>query len=308
MDTQKSIEKIPPPPPPPNKNKNIFGFASFFLLGYLVGVWFPSAVVPNLPATKDWLQTQASLHLFKPKSVKEQTPRSCKGQRKIVENVVSATTCQRLINLANSVKSLEEVGDELSGTNIHQLVAIADVLDKNDLGLLNQVRYTMQDVVSKHFDLPTLIEYTHLTSRLPGKSDYSHGLHADQCFLNLQTGSCIERDESCCAWRSHSALLYLNDHGKDYEGGEFIFKDSLDWQKDDPCFGPDTIIQPKCGTLVMFSSGKVSIIKIANSSCLLVNRKMYMELIESPVEFDMLWPFGSPWTPTGENMTISLSL
>jgi len=63
-------------------------------------------------------------------------------------------------------------------------------------------------------------------------------------------------ESSCCAWRSHSALLYLNDGGgADYEGGEFIFKNEYPWQKDQACYGEDLIITPQCGTMVSFTSG-----------------------------------------------------
>jgi hypothetical protein len=104
----------------------------------------------------------------------------------------------------------------------------------------------MRDYITNHFrDDEIYFEYTHLTKRIPGKEDYSHGIHCDQCDWNPVDGSCIEKEESCCAWRSHSMILYLSE----CEGGEFFFYDN----------GIKTFVNPTPGTLVGFTSGPENI-------------------------------------------------
>jgi len=183
---------------------------------------------------------------------------TCAGKRFLLDNLIDHAACARLRNVAAKVLTEEPVGNELRGTNLWQLMAHPEKLSLEDVNLLNSTRQTMLSTVRRQFNNNNILyEYTLLTSRDSGAEDYSHGLHVDQCNLDFETGVCVEREENCCAWRSHSALLYLNDCGVDYEGGEFVFKNSLEWQKDDdPCYGDDWVIAPSCGTMVSFDSGK----------------------------------------------------
>ena len=64
-----------------------------------------------------------------------------------------------------------------------------------------------------------------------------------------------------------AAQLYLNDHGADFEGGEFLFVDKAEeygWDQSgdvqpkpfDPADPRHTRVAPACGKLVAFSSGR----------------------------------------------------
>lgn len=224
---------------------NFPSYVSLALFSYFLGAWFPYHKV----------EMSAVWDLFS----KQSTSQACASRRAILENVVSNETCKILMGLADQVRASEETGDELYGTNQHQLRELQSELNKEHISLFLHARNTMLTKVQEHFDKDLYLEYTHLTCRFPGNSDYSHGFHADQCRLDYESGECVETSENCCAWRSHSALLYLNNHGEDFEGGEFVFKDSLPWKKDDPCYGQDWVVAPKCGTMLMFSSGKENV-------------------------------------------------
>lgn len=228
------------------------------LLGYTIAHWYPfNPSLTLLQQTKSWFQDHFQFY----------RAGLCDQRRIIFRNVIPASSCASLKKLSNTIRTLEHVGDELSGTNLFQLSTMRDMLEETDLKILTETRTLVLNKLKDYYfssskdqaGQDVYPEYTHLTSRIPGKFDYSHGLHADQCRLDIGTGTCEETAESCCSWRSHTAMLYLNDHGEDFQGGEFIFKNSLPWQKDDACYGEDLIVEPKCGTLVMFTTGKENV-------------------------------------------------
>jgi len=56
-------------------------------------------------------------------------------------------------------------------------------------------------------------------------------------------------------------MLYLNDEGVEFSGGEFIFADSKVWSHhgEESCRGEDVLVKPKCGTLVGFTGNEDNI-------------------------------------------------
>lgn len=102
---------------------------------------------------------------------------------------------------------------------------------------------------------PIYYDLQHLTARSPlirnGRHvGGAHWTHADNCMLEWN-GTCTKSESACCAWRSHSAILFLNDHGTAFEGGEFYFiDDPVHWST-----SPRTLVLPCCGVATVFTSG-----------------------------------------------------
>ena len=121
--------------------------------------------------------------------------------------------------------------------------------------LLQRLREGMLRIVREFFNEPELwIDYTHLTRRQHQSAPLNHGFHADNCRYEYATGECHARFDNCCAWRSYSALLYLNE----VRGGEFVFEQPLGPGLNDLTAHPaprSHLIPPTCGRVVFFSSG-----------------------------------------------------
>jgi prolyl 4-hydroxylase len=90
-----------------------------------------------------------------------------------------------------------------------------------------------------------------------------HPLHSDSCAFDYRTGVCEKTPKHCCSWRTHAAVLYLDDGGgRDFSGGDFLFVDPSNPD------GPPSLIDmymrrrkvvPKRGSLVAFKSGASNI-------------------------------------------------
>jgi len=188
----------------------------------------------------------------------------CAEKRILLRNVISQHDCKAIIRLAQDYHTDAKVGYHLRGSSIDDIVD-GDNYNITQLEIMLSARRLIHRVVTTHFQLIDLCwDFSHITSREAGPEEYSHFTHVDNCRWNKDTGECIPMDESCCEWRSYSALLYLNSP-PEFEGGDFFFED---W--DDECvpkkppknlyatkLGKKTRIHfvPECGTLVGFSSG-----------------------------------------------------
>jgi len=181
----------------------------------------------------------------------------CLSKRLMVDNFITEEECADLMELGRPALTSQQVGDELSGANWMdiQRVFVENSERNRHLDTWKRTRVRLLNMVRTHFNVSELYaDYSHLTSRTAGASSYSHGIHADNCGYNFDTGDCEVSEKHCCSWRSHSLLLYLNDGGgKDFEGGEFMFAKQRDDQHDG-C-AANFLVQPKCGHVVAFTSG-----------------------------------------------------
>ncbi|KAE8744370.1 hypothetical protein FOCC_FOCC008974 [Frankliniella occidentalis] len=140
------------------------------------------------------------------------------------------------------------------------------LIERSVLHLFLSLSERGRNMIAAYFNIPNknlYFSYTHLVCRSakPGllitsiiggtlageffnSSQYSHEIHADNCWLS-KNGDCMKADPAYY-WRDYSALIYLNNN---FKGGEFLF--SAD------AYGNhiQSTIQPKCGRLVGFSSG-----------------------------------------------------
>ena len=84
-----------------------------------------------------------------------------------------------------------------------------------------------------------------------------HGLHVDSCGYDLLTGVCTYQRKNCCAWRTHSGILYLDDPAHvNYSGGNLQFVDgshhgARPWE----IVSRRVRVPMGCGKLFMFESG-----------------------------------------------------
>ncbi|KXS15209.1 hypothetical protein M427DRAFT_32443 [Gonapodya prolifera JEL478] len=185
----------------------------------------------------------------------------CLSKRFVETDFISLEECDVLQKLAEFSRTHQNVGDELTGTNIWELLSLN--ASREDLAILKRTRDRMRDAVELAIpnETPLYLDYTHLTSRTPGNFDYSHGIHADNCRLSHDRTECLELPENCCSWRSRSALLYLNGE-PEISGGEFLFSD-------EPECGGELIVRPKCGLMAAFSSGRENphgVLKVHNGT------------------------------------------
>ena len=87
-----------------------------------------------------------------------------------------------------------------------------------------------------------------MTKRPTTPEVMSHGFHADNCEFSspLFLGDCVEKESSCCSWRSHTLFLYL----READGGDFFFYDPR------AAAGEEyTRVKPAVGRLLMMTSG-----------------------------------------------------
>jgi len=176
----------------------------------------------------------------------------CLYKRGIVDNFITPKECEHIIAIGSKTLIKQKVGSELRGANLYDILETFP--DARDVSLLNTTRNRLVYLVNNYFSGRNHLypEYTHITSRGAANDEYSHGVHVDSCGAQ-EDGSCVIAPMYCCAWRSHTLIMYLNDEGVDFEGGEFLFAPALKGNAQD-C-STNFIIKPKCGRVVMFTSG-----------------------------------------------------
>jgi hypothetical protein len=113
---------------------------------------------------------------------------------------------------------------------------IFDMKEFND-SLVDSIRQRVDEFTKAHFGQDIHIESSYMKVRVPGKQEYAHPIHADNCEYNKFTDECTVEAKTDF-WVSHSVLVYLNR----CEGGEFFF------------VGGETLV-PEPGLIVGFSSG-----------------------------------------------------
>eukprot|EP01102_Stenamoeba_stenopodia_P019119 TRINITY_DN7122_c0_g1_i1.p1 TRINITY_DN7122_c0_g1~~TRINITY_DN7122_c0_g1_i1.p1 ORF type:complete len:319 (-),score=54.71 TRINITY_DN7122_c0_g1_i1:270-1205(-) len=189
----------------------------------------------------------------------------CPSRRVAVDNFLTQSECQEIMKFAAKYLKKAEVGDELSGTDIHTIIGDYAV-NETAMNLFLNIRERMLDFIVGHFSQPhpedggevlagfkdkkpLCFDFTHITSRQAGLDSYSHGIHADNCVLSGNRKECSTMESFCCEWRDVSALLYLNDQGEEFTGGDLIFAPSSG------CNEEEITIPPMCGRMVAFTSG-----------------------------------------------------
>ncbi|KAF5293323.1 hypothetical protein FQR65_LT10988 [Abscondita terminalis] len=124
-------------------------------------------------------------------------------------------------------------------------------MDYKSLYMYLKSTETAKKLLELQFDLkePLYFTYTHLVCRsaLSGdvdRTDFSHAIHADNC--NIMSNGFCQKSFPAYTWRDYSAIIYLNNN---FDGGEFIFSTDM--------YGNaiQSIVKPKCGRMVGFSSG-----------------------------------------------------
>jgi len=225
-----------------------------------------------------------------------------------MKGLLTKSQCETIIDIAKRGQVKANVGDKLSGTDLNAIFEMK--VDPSSLKLLLDTRELIRDLVANHFNHGENLcsEFTHITSRKKSQTDYSHGIHADNCELRSD-GQCIPSPNSCCAWRSHSSILFLNDE-PEFNGAEFLFDD-----RDDQCLieqgeiegvkirteGKRTIITPQCGLFVAFSSGGenphgvarvVDGMRWALATWLTLNCSTHAETVSQPSsdKYNVRWP------------------
>jgi len=185
------------------------------------------------------------------------TPPAMRRVRVVLDNIASPAECSVFIRAAKTMISLGRFNSMPSMPEMVYMdyTGAASVVDDSDLQAMRRVRRLIRVEIVKHLRLkvPIYEDAYHFTRRVPGPPQDSHGLHADNCGYNWTSGNCDQRPEFCCAWRSYSAILFLNDGENENEaerftGGEFFFAE-------DARGTSQSLITPKCGRLVAFSSG-----------------------------------------------------
>ncbi|KAI3661899.1 hypothetical protein MP638_005940 [Amoeboaphelidium occidentale] len=187
------------------------------------------------------------------------------------DNVITEIECERLRRLIDnsnissssngpSLIRKEYTGDELYGRNLYEFYH--DIFLKDDSAstaedweFLFKIRERLHLMAKKYFPMhdtphaksPLVIEFTHMTKRLPGDQEYSHNTHADNCGYDFETKTCYFDDAICCKTRTVTLITYLYTPEKN-AGGEFYFTNQ--GQHD-----TELELQPKCGRTVMFTSG-----------------------------------------------------
>lgn len=79
---------------------------------------------------------------------------------------------------------------------------------------------------------------------------------AERCLHDAKTGKCTLDKSVCCAWRTHSAILFLTDEQEgSYSGGDFTYIDPYSWSSVWMQYWHGWVrVQPECGKLVMFEN------------------------------------------------------
>uniref|UniRef100_A0A8C4XLQ8 procollagen-proline 3-dioxygenase n=1 Tax=Falco tinnunculus TaxID=100819 RepID=A0A8C4XLQ8_FALTI len=182
-------------------------------------------------------------------------------QRVVFDRVLTESECEDLLRLT---KAAGEAGDgfrarrsphtpheRFEGLTVLKALAQNGDVDWRDAKLLLQASEKSRRIIESYFTPGKKLHFsfTHLVFpvswRQEGRMDLSHPVHADNCLLDPEGQECW-REPPAYVYRDYSGILYLND---DFQGGGLFFTEM------------DTVtvtakVQPKCGRLVAFSSGK----------------------------------------------------
>ncbi|KNC81349.1 hypothetical protein SARC_06323 [Sphaeroforma arctica JP610] len=212
------------------------------------------------------LTTEVTCGDYKP-VVSGCTPTKC--GRFLKDNVFNATVIQTMINIIEKGMVFgggaggPSILDLASGAVSHgeQFISIFQAAKQNKQEIFNQkdretflhVKNTLKDTIEDHFGTKNLYLtaptfFSRITDK-PAKTanDIYWMPHIDR----RTYGSFV-----------YTSLVYLNDQGVDYEGGEFLFierDDVTPGQQRTPTDSPDkysqSIVQPRAGRMSFFTSG-----------------------------------------------------
>ena len=154
----------------------------------------------------------------------------------VIENYLSDEDCQHLINYfhENVNQNSRNVNSVYNGRVIYyETLPVSEPVR----ALMKLIHDDCARRLTEFYQESETIypEASHLVKWPPGTS---LGDHADNAYAN--------GDPNYVSWRSHSAVLYLND---DFEGGEFYF------QKNRQVDQKEGVIHPKKGLLITFRGG-----------------------------------------------------
>lgn len=146
-------------------------------------------------------------------------------------NIISENTCQELIEYFNThpeqFRRSEDLAQQLfNGKDMNPY----NVSNPKLLRELEVLKTKATIKMSKLYDTTLYLDYWDLVKWYPG--DWMK-MHADNVDEN-------RKPFDYCGWRSHSAILYLN---QDFKGGETVFRDQ------------NINVFPETGKLLMFPAG-----------------------------------------------------
>ncbi|XP_018578753.1 prolyl 3-hydroxylase 1 [Anoplophora glabripennis] len=206
-----------------------------------------------------------SHEVFKPNFRVTMTEKQLRGQKRFVsDGLATEKECRFLIRLAkmfakpgdgyDGQKSPHTVMEKFEGITLTRVLFLVyfRLLKSDHLDLYLRLTEDVKKMVTDYFKLKEKLyfSYTQIVCRSAfpdsptNRTDFSHEIHADNCNL-LKDGKC-EKIPPAYTWRDYSAILYLN---SEFEGGEFIFS------SDQKGAQLQSVIKPKCGRTVAFSSG-----------------------------------------------------
>ncbi|XP_078696397.1 prolyl 3-hydroxylase 1-like [Branchiostoma floridae x Branchiostoma belcheri] len=190
-------------------------------------------------------------------------PEGLNGEgRVLVDGMAAQGECDMMLDLAQigvrprydvlfaySDYEMFEGLDVIQAAELAELGVVPVEYADKFLTLTEQARQFLQNYFRLKQKL--FFEYTHLVCRTAvpfsaGKrpeTDPSHNVHVDNCLLHYDDWSCTY--QTMYNQRHYSAIMFLND---DFEGGDFFFAHRNNHTA-------QTVVQPKCGRLVGFSSG-----------------------------------------------------
>ena len=118
--------------------------------------------------------------------------------------------------------------------------AFPELFSSQDFQVYLAVKNKIREATAKHFQIaPESLHFTHPTffSRLDNRKP--QGPHDEYWHLHV--------DKTTYPEFHYTSLLYLTDHGDDFEGGEFVFVDGHDKL--------NRTVQPRMGRVSVFTSG-----------------------------------------------------
>lgn len=188
------------------------------------------------------------------------------SERAVLDGLLTPAECGLLLQLAKDAaeagarsgyrgrRSPHSPHERFEGLTVLKAaqLARAGTVGRPGAKLLLEVSERVRTLTQAYFspERPLHLSFTHLVCRsaIEGEQeqrmDLSHPVHADNCFLDPDTGECW-REPPAYTYRDYSGLLYLND---DFKGGDLFFTQ------------PNALtvtaqVRPRCGRLVAFSSG-----------------------------------------------------
>lgn len=122
----------------------------------------------------------------------------CLHKRAVLDNLMTDEECSLIRSLMDySVMEEDEFADTMGRKNIYQLESEYRRYYRNHSEYKQardtfwKVRTRMLRLSRTYFQKPTIYpDSTLMTKREASQTDYSHGVHSDNCFYDFETGAC----------------------------------------------------------------------------------------------------------------------